>query len=114
MHYPLVHVIGNDLTFHRCSIDINLSDVDESSPAMAASGHEIGEPDLVDSAQIGLLDPASDFGRFLPLGMHRRDCVDVEPEPADRGDRKLCLDEVLGRAVAVGVITNEPNAVGEL
>src|SRR6185295_1755035 len=46
--------------------------------------------------------------------MHRRDGVDVEPEPADRGDRKLCLDEVLARAVAVGVIADKPGAVGEL
>ena len=46
----LVHVIGYDLTFDRCSIDINPSDVDEAAPAMAASGHQIGEPDLVDSS----------------------------------------------------------------
>src|SRR5215813_4554514 len=46
--------------------------------------------------------------------MHCRDGVDVQPEPSDRCDRKLCLDEVLGRAVAVGVIANEPRAVGEL
>ena len=46
--------------------------------------------------------------------MHRRDGVDVEPEPADRGDRKLCFDEVLGRAVAIGVIADKPRAVGEL
>src|SRR5215831_12200545 len=102
------------LTFDRCSIDINPPDINEAAPAMAASRHEIGESDLVDSAQIGLRDPAPDFRWGLPLGMYRRDGVDVETEPADRSNRELCLDEVLGRAVAVGVITNEPRAVGEL
>ena len=87
------------LPLDRNSIDVNPSDVDEAAPAMAASGHQIGEPDLVHLAQVRLLDPAAGFRRLLSLGVNRRDGVDVEPQPADRRDGELRLDRVLGRAV---------------
>src|SRR5438552_15177842 len=102
------------LTLDGISIHVNPSDVDEPAPAVAASRHEIRESDFIHSAQVRFLDPASGFRRLLALGMHGRDGVDVEPQPADRGDGKLRLDEVLRRAVAVRVIADEPRAVREL
>ena len=33
----------------RCPL-VAIRDVDDAAPAMAASGHQVGEPDLVDSA----------------------------------------------------------------
>src|SRR5436190_13601777 len=77
------------LALDRTSIHVNPSDVDEAAPAMSASRHQIGEADLVHLAQIGLLDPASDLRRLLPLGVHGRDRRDVEPQPANRRDREL-------------------------
>jgi hypothetical protein len=38
------------LPFDRYPIDINPSDIHEATPAMTAPGHQIGEPDFVDSA----------------------------------------------------------------
>src|ERR1051325_4831538 len=76
------------LTLDRTSIHVNPSDVHESAPSVSASRHQIGEADLVDLAQIGLLDPAPGLRGLLPLrvdGRHRRD---VELQPADRCDRE--------------------------
>src|SRR5436190_287988 len=86
------------LTFDRTSIHVNPSDVDEATPPGPASRHQIREADLVDLAQVRFFDPAADLRRLLPLGMDRRDGVDVELEPADRGNRELRLDEILRRA----------------
>src|SRR5471032_2913145 len=60
------------LTLDRIPIDVDPSDVDESTPAVSAAGHEISEADFVDLAQVGPLDPASDLRRLLPIGMNRR------------------------------------------
>src|SRR6185295_18718050 len=103
-----------NLALDRTSIYVNPSDVYEATPAMSASGHQIGEADLVHLAQVGFLDPATSLRRLLPLGMHGRDRRDVELQPADRCDRELGLDEVFRVAVAVRVVTDEPCAVGEL
>src|SRR3979409_1957217 len=70
------------LTFNRIAIHVNPSDVDEAAPPVPASRHQIREADLVDSAQVGLLHPAADLRRLLPLRMHGRHGVDVELQPA--------------------------------
>src|SRR5262245_45837309 len=82
------------LALDRTSIHVNPSDVYEATPPVSASRHQIGEADLVHFAQVRLLDPPSGFRRFLPLRVDCRDGRDVELQPADRGDRKLRLDEV--------------------
>src|SRR3954471_20655997 len=102
------------LTLDRASIYVNPSDVYKSGPPVPAAGHEIGEPDFVDLAQIRLLDPAADLGSFLTLGVNRRHRRDVETQPAHRCDREFGLDEVFRGAVPVGVIADEPGAVGQL
>src|SRR6476646_6750287 len=51
------------LSLYRHTVHINPSDVDEPAPAVSAAGHEIGEADFVDLAEIRMLNPASDLGR---------------------------------------------------
>src|SRR5207248_5041790 len=77
-------------------------DVDPSAWPVAAARREIDESDLVHFAQVRLLDD-----RAL-----RDDGVDVEAQPADVGERELALQPVDRRSV--GVIADEPRAVGEL
>src|SRR5262249_35706780 len=87
------------LALDRAPVHVNPSDVDEAAPPVAAAGHQVGEADLVDSAQIRLLHPSADLGGLLPFGVHGRDGRDVEPQPPDGGDRELGLDEILRVAV---------------
>src|SRR5712671_1332339 len=106
--------ISARLTFDRTSIHVNPSDVYEAAPSVSAARHQIREANLVDLAQVRLLDPAADLRRLLPLGVDRGDRRDIQLQPADRRDRELRLDEVFRRAVAVGVIADKPGAVREL
>ena len=62
---------------------------------MAASGEQIHEPDFVHLAQVRFVDD-------VPLRDNR---VDVEPQPADVGEREIALQPVDGRSV--GVIADE-------
>src|SRR5438093_7695758 len=66
-----------------------------------ASGHQVREPDLVDLPEIGLLHPG-------PLD----DFLDVEPAPTKVADVELPLTPVGGSAI--GLVSHEPRAVGEL
>src|SRR5437763_16819601 len=74
------------LTLDRTSIHVNPSDVDEAAPSVSAAGHQIGEANLVDLAQVRLLHPSSGLRRLLPLGVNRRDRRDVELQPTDGRD----------------------------
>ena len=51
---------------------------------MTAPRHQVGEADLVDLAQIGMIDPVADGD----------DTLDVEFDPADVRNRDVCLIEV--------------------
>src|SRR6266576_7266366 len=57
------------LTLDRTPIHVNPSDVDEATPPVPASRHQIREADLVDLAQVRFFDPAADLRRLLPLSM---------------------------------------------
>src|SRR5262249_56211317 len=86
----------------RLAEDVDRGDVDPPSRTVAAAGHEVHEPDLVDLAQI----------RFLDDGALGDDGGDVEPQPANLGDEEVALQPVERRAI--GVIADQPRAISEL
>ena len=86
----------------RLPEDLDRRDIDPPAGTVAASRQQIDEADLVDLAQVRLVDEVA-------LG---DDGVDVEPQPADVGERELALQPIAGRPV--GVIADQPRAVREL
>src|SRR5580765_6367556 len=90
------------LAFDRFAEDLDAADVDITARAMPASRHEVGKADLVDLAQIGMLDPHADG----------HDARDVELQPADISERDVALVEI--RLLARRAIADQPRTVREL
>src|SRR5205814_715904 len=88
--------------FDRLPEDFDCRDIDPAAGSVAAAGEQIDEADLVDLAQIRLVDEVA-------LRDHR---VDVEAQPANIRQRDVALQPVRRRAVSV--IADEPRAVRQL
>src|ERR1035441_10584396 len=71
---------------------------------MAAAGHKIGKADLIDLAQVRMLDPLT-VGRFNYF-------LDIDLAPAKIGKRDLGIVPV--GAEPLGVIAREPGSIGQL
>src|SRR5882672_8665407 len=90
------------LALDRLAVDLDAADVDVAARAMPASRHEVGKADLIDLAQIGVVDPHADS----------HDSRDVELQPAYVSQRDVGLVEI--RLFARRVIADQPGTVREL
>src|SRR5262245_9474791 len=94
------HVVS--LALDRLTIYLNPPHVRESSEAMSTSRSEIYKTDLVNFAQIRLLEENA-FGLHL---------FNIQLDPPDVGQIKLAFVEI--ESVPIGVVSNEPSSVSEL
>src|SRR6185503_2403568 len=94
-------------SLHRLREHLEPCDVDEAAPPVSAAREQIRKADLVDLAQVRLLD--------VTLSA-RDDASDVEREPAHVGDRKLGFEKQRGvrRVRTLTVVADEPSTVGQL
>src|SRR5688572_27595688 len=74
------------LSTYAGAIDLDLPDVHEAAPPVAAARQEVGEADLVNATEVRRLDP----------GAARHHAIDVESEPAHRRQRELAFEKERG------------------
>jgi hypothetical protein len=86
----------------RLAVDLEPTEIGVSAVAMATAGHQIGEPDLVDLAEIDLIEPSAT----------RDDFVDIKLDPAGFRESEFALVVIENGSVAV--FAQQPGAVGQL
>ena len=79
--------MGRGLAPDRFAVDLDAADIDIAAGAMTATGHQVGEADFIDLAEIRMLDPYADghhsrsarcaTGIQQP-GQTRNECRDTE------------------------------------
>src|SRR6185312_1215568 len=99
---PAATLASRGLSRNGARIDLDLPDSRPTARTMAAARREIGEADLIDLAEIELVDQGSD----------RDHTFDVEFDPAHVRKRDLAQKPVARRAGRT--IADPPGAVGEL